>query len=288
MNRSEGYLRNLQQRRLVVRSKKRGVHNGSRQSSKFGSSLEFSDYRVYQPGDDVRLIDWNVYGRTQKHYIKRFLDEQEISIAIYLDGTASMRHIAAKWHLAKKLAAALSYLVLKEEDRLFFSLIPTSNTHPLKRKGAIYSKKTFLDIISLDTEVKSGGFVKILEQSLAKKHQLSILITDGMEEIGYLETVFRKMKAFKQEIWMFQVLAAEEITPTYSGDVKLIDSEKDTAVNVSMNDTILRDYQRRMVEHTEQLELLCLRYGGTFLQLTEEKELHAFLLRDMVKKGLIQ
>ncbi|MDQ0270261.1 DUF58 domain-containing protein [Cytobacillus purgationiresistens] len=288
MNRSEGYLRKLQQKRLVVRSKKRGLHNGTRQSSKFGSSLEFSDYRVYQPGDDVRQIDWNVYGRTQKHYIKRFLDEQEISIAIYLDGTTSMRHIATKWHLAKELAAALSYLVLKEEDRLFFSLIPTSGTRPLKKKGSIYSKKTFLDIINLDTKAKTGEFVKLLEQSLVKKHQLSILITDGMEDISLLDSVFKKMKAFKQEIWLFQVLSTEEVSPSYSGDMKLIDSERETAVNVSMNDAILIDYQKRMERHTEELERLCRRYGGAFMQLTEERDLSTFLLRDMVKKRLIQ
>src|SRR5690606_27262037 len=111
MNHHQTYLNRLQKLKINVKTKKRGIHKGLRRSGKFGSSLEFSDFRQYQPGDDVRQIDWNVYGRTQKYYIKRYLDEQDISVAIYFDVSSSMRFIPSKWEMAKTLAASLGYVV---------------------------------------------------------------------------------------------------------------------------------------------------------------------------------
>ena len=86
------------------RKMKRGLHKGGRRSNKQGTSLEFSAYRYYQPGDDLRQIDWNVFARTNKHYIKRFLDEQELIMTIYLDCSNSMKIIQLCGYLTFFLA----------------------------------------------------------------------------------------------------------------------------------------------------------------------------------------
>lgn len=282
------YLGKLQKKKLLVKTKKRGFHAGSRQSARFGSSLEFSDFRAYQPGDDVRQIDWNVYGRTQKHYIKRFMDEQELSISIYLDGTASMQKIESKWDLARELAAALSYTVLSSDDRLHFSAISGESVQPVKKRGAIYSRKVFLDILHLQAVDAAGEFWTALPRVISKKEQLSILISDGLEPLQTMEEVFRKLVALKQEFWLFQVLSTEELSPDYTGDLKLMDAENKTAVNVSMNSAILTEYKKRLHEHNTELEQLCRKYGGHYILAAEDRDLQSVLFTDLPAKGLMR
>ena len=287
MSNQQAFLSKLQKKRLLVKTKKRGFHKGSRQSRKFGSSLEFSDFRAYQPGDDVRLIDWNVYGRTNKHYIKRYLDEQELSIAIYLDMTSSMREIDSKWLLAKQIAAALSYIVLASEDRLYFSTVSSVSSEPVKRKGSVYSRKTFLEILKLEEASKSGSFIHHLMKTVAKKQQLSIMITDGLEPLEEMEGLLRKISSFKQEIWVIQILSTEEIEPQFSGDMKLIDSETNREVNVSITPSILANYEKRLAEHNRKLEEICRKFGGHYLLVRDNHDVQSILFHEFRMKGFI-
>jgi uncharacterized protein (DUF58 family) len=288
MSSQHAILGRLQKMRLLVKTRKRGIHKGSRQSSHFGSSLEFSDFRVYQPGDDVRQIDWNVYGRTQKHYIKRFLDEQELSIAIYLDSTSSMREIKSKWEFAKQLAALLSYVVLASEDRLVFSPVASKTLQTIRRKGAVSSRRTYLEILSLEEFDQTGDFILSLQNTVSKNQQLSILITDGLEPLDRVEALLKKLSSLKQEVWFLQVLSRDEITPSYMGDLKLIDSETAAVVNVSMNPSIIADYEKRLKEHNVELEKLCRRYGGHYISVSDADHLQSILFHELPARGLIR
>jgi uncharacterized protein (DUF58 family) len=285
---SHALLGRLQKMRLLVKTRKRGIHKGSRQSSHFGSSLEFSDFRVYQPGDDVRQIDWNVYGRTQKHYIKRFLDEQELSIAIYLDATSSMRQIQSKWEFAKQLAALLSYVVLASEDRLIFSPVASKNLQTVRRKGAVSSRRTYSEILQLEDNEQTGEFIASLTNTVSKNQQLSILITDGLEPLDRIEALLKKLSSLKQEVWFFQVLSRDEISPSYLGDLKLIDSESNMAVNVSMNPSIISEYEKRLMEHNKELEKLCRRFGGHYISVSDEEPLQSVLFHELPGRGLMR
>ncbi len=287
MNKQQALISKLQRKRLLVKTKKRGVHKGTRQSGKFGSSLEFSDFRSYQPGDDVRLIDWNVYGRTNKHYIKRYLDEQELAIAIYLDTTSSMKQVNSKWQLAKQLAAAFSYIVLNSEDRLHFSTVSSAKVEPIKRKGSVYSRKMFLEILSLEEIGKTDEYFHTLVKTIARKQQLTIMITDGLEPLEDVEILLKKMAAFKQEFWLIQVLSDEELKPSFSGDMKLIDCESDVAVNVSMSPAILASYEKRLKEHNHNLEGMCRKFGGHYLLASDNRDVLTILFHDCSGKGLL-
>jgi uncharacterized protein (DUF58 family) len=287
MHNGGGLLSRLQKKRLMVKTKKRGAHKGTRQSSSFGSSLEFSDFRLYQPGDDVRQIDWNVYGRTQKHYIKRFLDEQEISAAVYLDTSSSMRSVDQKWKAAKELAASLCYIALSGGDRLYFASLPSGSAAPLRRKGANYSKKVYAEIIQLEDAGINAGFSEHLSRVLQKNQQLSIIITDTMEPLSGLESAMKRIGAMKQDFWLLQILAREEAEPSYSGDIRLIDSESRASVNVSMNPVIVDGYKKRLEEHGRKLEAICRKYGGQFVPITADTDIQTILLRILPGKGML-
>jgi len=286
MSSHQALLSKLQKKKLLVKARNTGMQKGSRQSKRIGSSLEFSDYRIYQPGDDIRQIDWNVYGRTQKHYIKRFLDERELSISIYLDGSSSMRKSPAKWELAKLIAASLSYIVLNNEDRLHFFSVSSSGVYPVKRKGSVYGKRTFMEIINLNQEAKTGEFMKSLSGVIRKGAQLSIIVTDGLERLEEIESLFKKIAAFRREIWLIQVLSEDELSPSYSGDVKLVDSETDTAVNVSMNPKLIADYKFRLTEHNRKLKDICRKVGGQYLLVSDARDVQSIIFHDFPKHRL--
>lgn len=287
MNNQEAFLGRLQKLKVNVKTKKRGIHKGNRRSSKFGSSLEFSDFRAYQLGDDVRQIDWNVYGRTQKHYIKRFLDEQDLSIAIYLDVSSSMRQIPSKWEFAKKLAASLSYVVLAGEDRLFFSPVGSKSLRIIRRKGVVNSRTTFLEIERLEETENLDDFVNLLYNTVSKTQQLTIIISDGLEPLDKFEALLKKLSSLKQECWFFQVLSREEISPSYSGDVRLIDIEKDFGIDVSMYPALLDQYKKRLNAHNKKLEAICRRYGGAYILAADDEQMQYLFFNVLPRLGLL-
>ncbi|WP_141431206.1 DUF58 domain-containing protein [Bacillus sp. 03113] len=287
MNQPHYLLSKLQKKRLIVKKKQTGLHKGLRKSTSFGSSLEFSDFRVYQPGDDVRQIDWNVFGRTQKHYIKRFLDEQEIFVSIFLDATSSMRAIQSKWMMAKQLAAALSFITLHHEDRLSFFPISSPSSYPIQKQGANQSRKVYQQIIQLTETMNTEGFSENTKQKIGKNQQLSILITDGMEKINEIESLLKKVGSRIQDVWFLQVMSQQELLPDFSGDVKLKDSETNAEVNVSVNQNLITAYQQRLQQHNKKLELLCLKYGITYLLVEDSKELSHLFFHEFPSKGLL-
>lgn len=277
----------LATQRLLAKTRRRGSHKGGRAANRLGSSLEFSDFRLYQPGDDIRQIDWNVYGRTHKHYIKRFLDEQELSVTIFLDCSESMQVLDSKWQRAKELAACFSYITLTSDDRLSFIPVTVDGQQKVSRKGAVSSRPVFFEILKLAKQSSSGTFIENLSKHSIKNSQLTILITDGLEPAASFDSLFRSLGARKQEVRLIQLLSLEEMAPSYSGDVNLIDSETNENVNISLNDSILAKYQNRLKEHNRLLESLCRRYGFTYLFTTDQADLNQFLFHECKVKQVL-
>ncbi len=142
---------------IVSRSGRLGHHKGTHRSRKTGSSLDFSDFREYHPGDDLRHIDWNVYARTDKPFIKQFLDEQEMRIHILLDPTKSMG-ADGKWDYARQLAIALGHIALKSGDTVSFSTWTDEQDYFFRRKGAAHRASVTKFISSIDMPGSTDKF----------------------------------------------------------------------------------------------------------------------------------
>src|SRR6476619_958873 len=120
----EGFLRQLERLLLLLRSPVRGGLKGGRRSVKRGQSVEFADYRDYALGDDLRQLDWNVYARLEKLFVKLFIEEEDVTITLLIDASASMASgTPAKLLFAKRAAAALGYIGLASEDRIALSAL---------------------------------------------------------------------------------------------------------------------------------------------------------------------
>ncbi|PAV29416.1 DUF58 domain-containing protein [Virgibacillus profundi] len=278
----------LSKHQLQSGKMKRGHHKGGRRSTRTGTSLEFSDYRNYQPGDDLRLIDWNVFARTNKHYIKRFLDEQELVVSIYVDCSKSMAVIPEKWKFAKGLAAALGYLSLSSDDRV--GVFPIgSETHPfMYKKGRAFSNR----LVHYMDELKSNEDLFTLSNTVSKliqpRSSVTILISDLLEPIEEIEASLKKLQAYKQELFVIQVLTEEEMNPAYQGDLELIDSETSEYLNVTMSGPVKRQYQNRLKDQTDHIQKFCHMRGIGFVQCQSNYSLEEIIFKKLTAKGWIK
>lgn len=283
---------------MLIRSNTRvkGMLAGKRRSSQFGSSLEFADYRPYVSGDDVRRIDWNLYGRTTKAYIRQYWDEQERNFHLYIDGSLSMKdfgeHDANKWLFAMRIAASIGYLALKGEDRLQMHIGGESNT--IRSFPSMYGKyATFRliqeaerelnesyerlgDMRSLhSTELEHGQMLDMRDSfgdlaSMPRRPGVCWFFSDGFFDTG-IEEVFQQLLSAKQEIVFVHILHEQERNPALQGELKLLDVETAFFKEVAISPAIIHRY-RQEVEHFQiALKELCMKHGVSYYSLDSSK-----------------
>lgn len=271
---------------IATSSKLRGQHKGSHRSQRFGASLDFSDFREYSPGDDVRQVDWNVFARTEKYFIKRFLDEQEMRVHILLDASRSMGE-EKKWLFARQIVAALGVMVLNRDDRLSFSYVGGKSV-PFRKKGAIY-RKSFLQVVStIEEALGDGNFAVDGLKMLPKDSTVLFVVTDGLEPIAQWEQFFKRLPRFAGDVRCIQIVSKEELHPTYTGDIRLIDSETAHEVNVSVSNRVLSNYETTRTNHEAQFDALASRFGIRKIQLVVEEGFQHAIFHKLLKSRWVQ
>ncbi|MGE7836200.1 DUF58 domain-containing protein [Viridibacillus arvi] len=272
---------------LSTATKIRGHHKGTHRSQRFGASLDFSDFREYHPGDDVRQLDWNVFARTEKFFIKRFLDEQEMRVHIVLDTTKSMGG-EAKWLFARQLTTAFGLMVLNKDDRLSFSYVSDKPTPPFRRKGATYQNAYEKTVSDLSEPKFTKSFAEHALQTLPKDATILIIISDVLEPLEKWSAFLSKTPRFAKDVRLLQIQSADEKLPTYSGDVRLVDVETSSSVNVSMSQNVLRSYEEKQQGHQLELETICRKYGVQHLTVQVIDGLQHVLFNQLVKAKWLQ
>ena len=274
--------------RIASKSKIRGHHKGSHRAQRAGTSMDFSDYRAYHLGDDVRQIDWNVYAKSEKYYIKRFLDEQEMRIQILLDGTKSMMVKHEKWLLAKQIAAALGMIVLQREDRVQCSFVATQPIAPFRGKGSAAKQKLMHTFDRIQEPMLEGYFSEQANKHLIKGQTILFIITDALEPTKQLETLIRRLPAFSSDIRIIQLVEEDVIKPSFLGDIELFDIETEQKLNVSVSDQTLKKYFEAKDHHEMQLDVLCKKYNVARIQLFVEEGFQQSFFHRLKKANWIE
>ncbi|WP_226037554.1 DUF58 domain-containing protein [Aquibacillus saliphilus] len=275
--------------KLVSKRIVRGGHKGERRSQRLGSSLEFSDYRLYSPGDDLRQIDWNTYARTKKYYIKRFLDEQELSVSVYLDSTKSMGVTSVKWNRAKQLAGAFSFLALANSDRLSFIPVASSSRSYPYTKGMAMTNKVmdFIEQASLTNGKERFGQQLIKVANQGRQGSLNILISDFLDDPEDLFMAIKKMQAKHQQVLLIQVVLPEEVDPDYLGDLQLVDIESAKFREVSMSKKVIENYKHLFENHTTKMKSFCRKRGMDMIICPTSNSLEETIFSLIIRKGWI-
>jgi len=279
-------LSKLQHKKLAIHTRKKGSASGKYLTKRSGASIEFNDYRSYQLGDDIRQIDWNVYGRTKKHYIKTFLDEHMYEVGIVLDYSNSMQASEEKWKLAKMIAASISFVTLNGEDQLQYVLPKNNRLFVRKAKGKRSSYQTFQQIYETNEKLTSQMFFEQCIIAMPKTPQMMFVISDFLEPIHHLEKLVKQMTNYYQYIYFIQVMDEKELNPSYEGDVSLEDSETKSELSISMNKELIDKYENRLANHNKMVELLVHKHGGNYLLCGTDKDPYELIIKDFVRKEI--
>ncbi len=269
---------------LRLKNRTRGAAGGARRSSALGSSAEFSDFREYVPGDDVRRVDWNAYARFERLFLKLFMEEQEAEITLLVDASRSMK---AKWETCLVCAEMLGYLALTGGDRLRVVLLrgrAASDGGRFAGKKDFLHMERFLEAGEPSGETDLDGAVPALSLGT---HGLTILISDLFSDSGY-ERALSSLLFRKQEVIVLHVLAEEEVEPRFEGAVRLTDSENARYLDLMAGGEVLREYQKALDAFRKALRGFCHKRGVELIELTAGEKASGEMLRRLMTAGSVQ
>ena len=277
--------------RLQIRSEVvfRGKFKGERRSLNRGASVEFADYRTYELGDDLRHVDWNVYARLDRLFLKLFNAEEDLPISILIDNSMSMDFgQPTKLECAKRIAAALSYIGLISFDRVS---VYTFSDQLTPIVSSIYGKAQFPKLSQTIEGIAKGGETHLtacLQRFLTeiKGPGVGIIISDFWDMDGY-ETTIKRLLSRSFDLTLIHLLSDEEIHPRLSGELQLADAETGQAKEITVNEEALASYTERLNAFCENLKRYCLNRGATYIRMNHQTPLEQFILRDLRRSGFI-
>jgi len=271
---------------LIARTVVDGAMVGMHRSPKFGFSQEFAEYRAYNEGDDLRFVDWNVYARTDRAYIKRFQGDTNTRVTVLLDASASMNfgEPVSKWQMAQYLCASLAYLIKQQHDAFALTVFDTtirSQIAPSSNPDIL--QRVFAHLHSAQPEQGTDLIKSLhtLSQRLSQRG-LVILVSDLYANADELVDALQPLAHSGQELLVFHVLDREEISPTQSRISSFQDLESDEKVVVAP-EFLASSYRDKMAAHCDAINNTCRRLGADYVRvLTDEpldSVLHTYLRR---------
>lgn len=285
----ENFLANLDLFSLSVKDNVAGLFGGNHKSKRFGSSCEFADYRAYIEGDDITKIDWNIYGRTEKMFLKLYLDERQMQTRIYIDASSSMSFYK-KDEMALKLATAFAYLSIKEMDRVSIFAVRGGVVEPILEK--VVGKDSFLNAIGLINKMKFEGGSRISDaitnSIVGYGDGRSIIISDFLTDNNFFDAIDH-LRGKKRDVLCLQVLSEEELHPQIRGKTIIRDSEDmGRFYKDNIGRDILEAYRKALDYITKRLEDFCLSREADYQLVSTKDELKEILLNALAKKGVIK
>ncbi len=281
-------LRKLDAFVLAMREQARGETGGLRSSRAMGSSVEFSDFRVYAPGDDLRRVDWNAYARFDKLFLKLFLDEQETTLRVLLDASASMRHGQPdKWELAIRIAAALSYLALTRYDRVMVAIMKGETTQVSRRFSG---RRTFPEVEAFLTDIAPSGETRLNEAlervPITAGRGVCVLLSDLLTGEGWTRGVSSLLYK-RQELSVLHILSPQELHPDMTGAVRLLDAEGGPTCDVQLSSDALKRYQETLKSFLQEQRRFCHGRDFPYLLLNTEMDFERDALKTLTQGGLL-
>ena len=281
---------------MLIASKVRaGAMKGERRSIKRGTSIEFADYRNYTPGDDLRRLDWNVYARLERPYIKLLEDEEDLAVHVILDASASMAWPKEgetdhnKLLYAKRLVAGLGYIALVNNDRTMFASV---NDAGIGYFGPSRGRAQTVSMLRYVHDVKARGVTDLnlvlKDYALrAGRPGLCIIVSDMFSPSGFLDGI-NTLLSKGHELVILHTLSPDEVTPPLAGDLRLIDVETEQPQEVSVDETMREIYARRLEAWQTEIRNECARREVTYLPLVTDMPWEKVVLYDLRRLGLIK
>jgi uncharacterized protein (DUF58 family) len=281
-------LRRLEQFQLLAQRRAKSAAKGERRSRARGQSVEFADHRNYVAGDDFRYIDWNLYGRLDKLFLKLYEEERELPVSIFLDASESMNFGSPrKIDFAKQIAAAIGYVALCGFDRVSVKVFPDDPEQYAVRGAlrAVRGRKSSLQYFQNLNQVQPKGSAELNDALRrgaleARSAGVAVVLSDFLDPSGY-EPGLMALVGRGFQVNAVQILAPEEMNPDTYGDLKLIDSETGIIQEVTFGKYRLAQYQQTVRNFCQRLKEFCSSRGVSFFTVTSDTSLEKLLLKQL-------
>lgn len=282
-------LSRLERLEIVSRKIFRGRMKGERRSKRKGQSVEFADFRTYVPGDDLRLIDWNLYARLDQLFLKLFLEEEDLHFHALIDSSASMNFgDPTKFHMAKQLAGGLGYIGLCRSDRVHVSALgPEGARAPILRgRSGLPRLLEYLHTLTPDHNVSLSEGVRDFSIRTSG-NGVVVLISDLMDKEGY-EAALRMLVGRRMDVFVLHLLSPEEIDPPIRGDRRLIDIEDDDAAEITINQYVLDRYKQTVTKFINGAKAFCSRRGIIYIPIRTDMTVETIVSKYLRGRGMLR
>jgi len=288
-------LRRLDRLSLVARHVRAGQVAGERRSTRRGTSVEFADYRDYTRGDDLRRVDWNIYARLERAFVKLFEEEQDLAVHILLDGSGSMDWGGGdrgenKWVYARRLAASLGYVALVSGDRLQVTLLQVASLPasfgPVRGRGHALRLFEWLEGLGPEGTTDLNASLRAYAIS-AGRPGLVVLISDLFSPAGIVEGV-TLLAARGYEVAVIHVLAPDEVEPPLAGDLRLLDVETGGPQEVTIDAQVRALYRRRLAAWRDEMRAACRARDVHYVPVETDTPFERVVLYDLRRAGLLK
>lgn len=284
----EEFLKKLENIKLVVRGRFHGSFSGRRLTPRAGMSLEFAEYKEYYPGDDFRYVDWNLYGRLGKLFIKVFTREEDVPIYLFLDVSRSME-IDDKLSYAARLAGVLAYLCLKDLNRVGIFPFASDLVEGVPPRGG---HRQIFEIFRFLQGVRPAGETSINESltrftRVRRESGLALIISDMLSEDGFEEGL-AQLLYHRYEVTVLHLLAPYDLDPPLRGELRLQNIEDSSELPLHISKETLRLYSERLSEYRLRLERFCRRHDIRYFLLSSGVPLEETVFKTLREGGLLR
>jgi uncharacterized protein (DUF58 family) len=293
-------LRRLEQFQLLAARRSKSTAKGERRSKARGQSVEFADFRSYVAGDDFRHLDWNLYGRLDKLFLKLYEEERELPVRIFLDASESMTFgTPPKFDFARQVAAAVGYVALCGFDRVSLHIFPEPDpaapnvdaaalSAEMAARGGLRSvrgRKSSLQFFQNLSQLTARGSADLnegLRRGALSSRQtgVAVVLSDFLDPAGY-EVGLNALIGRGFQVNAIQILAPEELNPGTYGDLRLVDSETGVMQEVTFGKYRLKAYQQTVQNFCQRLREFCSGRGMSFFSVSSEMPLEQLLLKQL-------
>jgi uncharacterized protein (DUF58 family) len=287
---TKDFLARLETLEIVSRRLRRGRFRGERRSARRGASVEFADHRPYGTGDDLRFLDWNLYARLEILMTKLFHDEEDLSVHLVLDRSASMDFgEPSKVLQARRVLAALGYVSLLGNNRV--SLWSPGADGDVEQRD-LRSARSAPRLFEVLESAPAGGATGLDEPlrrwvSTRRPRGLIVLASDLLHRDGAWEHL-RVLVRGGLEAHCVRVLSPGETEPQIEGDLRLVDSEDASGVDVTVTPRLLQLYQQARADYDRRLDEFCRSRAITLVPCSTADPFEALVLDVLRSKGLLQ
>ncbi|RMF45078.1 MAG: DUF58 domain-containing protein [Planctomycetota bacterium] len=274
---------------LVSRKVFRGRLKGERRSKRKGQSVEFADFRNYVPGDDLRFVDWNLYARLDKLFLKLFLEEEDLHVYFLIDASPSMDFgEPTKFFAAKQVAAALGFVGMCRGDRVRLEFLGQENkTSPVLRgRSQLWRMLEFVETVQPNQVFRLTDAVKRFCLRNTGRG-IVVLLSDLMDKTGY-EPALRMLLGQQMDVFVLQILSPEEMQPDLSGDLKLVDCEDHDETEISVTSAVLKKYQQTLAAFVDQARRFCAQRGMVHLLARSDHGAEVIVGQYLRERGLVR